>query len=260
MVSHLGLLNTLSPRKNIGPCSCPRAGFRRGFPVDKKAVLAQIWDTVNVKRRLIGIDDDDVEILFDSVLFSGDACVERVDQLLRRITPARFEKTARLIEATRYFGGRVRFVHREDLDEEDLEYVWCYTPDCSPTTLGTYCHVDAWITVPVDRHKGWGSIENTLRHELIHLLQDVTDTRPRTDDRELPLLSTKMKWGDWLAQICLEEHDRQEAIAESNEDVTPLCELEAHSVDTWVKTIDDWVEEVKTRELYAGAWCCSLEE
>ena len=211
--------------------------------------------------RLAGLDDPLVlETLMDTTIVSGDCCIDQLDRLLRRITPERFEKAMKLVKTIRYFGGRVRFMHREDLDEEDCEYYWCYTEECSTDTLGTYNHCDAWVTIPLERHRGWGTVETTLRHELIHLLQDVTDTRARTDDRDLPLLSTKVRWGDWLAQICLEEHDRQEALAESAEDVAPLCELEAHTLDTWVKTVDDWVQEVKDRQLWAGHWCCPLEQ
>lgn len=200
-----------------------------------------------------------LETLLDNTRVSGDECIDTLDRLLRRITAARFEKTAKLIEAIRYFGGRVRFMHRDDLVDEDLDYVWCYTEECGESTLGTYCHLDSWVTVPLDRHRGWGTVEGTLRHELVHLLQDVTDTRPRTDDRDLPLLSTKLRWTDWLANLCLEEHDRQEALAECAEEVTPLCEIEAHSLDSWEKTVLDFVEEVKRRELYAGVWSCPLE-
>lgn len=196
----------------------------------------------------------------DTTIVSGDCCIDQLDRLLRRVTPARFEKAMKLVETIRYFGGRVRFMHFDDLDEDDLEYCWCYTEECSTDTLGTYNHGDAWVTIPLDRHRGWGTVETTLRHELIHLLQDVTDTRPRTDDRDLPLLSTKVRWGDWLAQICLEEHDRQEALAESAEDVTPLCELEAHTLDTWGKTVLDWADEVKNRELYKNVWYCPIED
>lgn len=206
-----------------------------------------------------GLDDERVlETLLDTTKVSGDECIDLLDKLLRRVTAARFEKTAKLIEAIRYFGGRVRFMHRGDIEEEDLDYVWCYTEECGEDTLGTYSHIDSWVTVPLDRHRGWVTVETTLRHELIHLLQDVTDTRPRTDDRDLPLLSTKLRWADWLADLCLKEHDRQESLAESSEDVTPLCEIEAHSIDKWVRTVDGWVQEVKDRQLWSGVWYCPL--
>ena len=218
-----------------------------------------IRPTVTRQQRLDGLNDDHVfSTLVEHAIMSGDECIDQMHRLLRRITPARFEKSVKLIEAIRYFGGCVRFMHLNDLDEEDLEYCWCYTDECGTGTLGTYNHNDAWVTIPLDRHKGWGTVETTLRHELIHLLQDVTDTSYRTEDRDLPLLSSKMQWGDWLTQICLEEHDRQQAFADSDEDVTPLCELEAHTIDNWVRTVEDWTEEVKTRELWAGNWYCPL--
>ena len=217
--------------------------------------------SAEARKKLDGLDEEVVcNYLLDSVKVSGDEAIDTLDTLLRRISPARFEKTTALVNAIRHFGGRVRFMHRDDLEDEDLNYVWCYTDECGEGTLGTYCHLDSWVTVPLDRHRGWGTVEATLRHELIHLLQDVTDTRPRTEDRDLPLLSTKLRWSDWLAELCLKEHDRQEAQAESAEEVTPLCEIEAHSVDTWGKTVLDWVEEVKRRELYAGHWYCPLGE
>ena len=211
------------------------------------------------QQRLNGLDDEYVlETLMDYTLVSGDSCIELLDRLLRRITLGRFEKTVKLIEAIRHFGGVVRIMHRDDLDEDDLEYVWAYTEECGEGTLGTYNHTESCVTVPLDRHTSWGTVETTLRHELIHLLQDVTDIRPRTEDRDLPLLSSRLKWGEWLAQLCLEEHDRQEALAEHDEEVTLLCEIEAHYCDTFIKTVDDWVAEVKQRELWAGNWYCPL--
>ena len=207
-------------------------------------------------ERLSGLGDAHVEEnLWDLVHISGDQCVEKLDKMLRRITPKRFYESVRILRTIRYFGGRIQIVHKEDLTENDLDYCWCYSENGSKT-LGTYCHLDAWVTIPLDRHTGWGTVEDTLRHECFHLLQDVCDTRPRTEERDLPLLSDKLKWGGWLAELVLEEHDRQEAFADNIDDVTPLCEIEAHTVDHWPKTFADWVREVKDTELWAHRWYC----
>jgi hypothetical protein len=212
----------------------------------------------SLSKKLSGLDDPHVDDnLWDLVQVSGDQCIEKLDKMLRRITPKRFYESVRILRAIRYFGGRIQILHQGDLDKEDLEYCWCYSEKGSDT-LGTYRHIDAWVTIPLDRHNGWATVEETLRHECFHLLQDVCDTRPRVDDRDLPLLSDKLKWGGWLAECVLEEHDRQEAFADSADDVTPLCEIEAHAVDTWPKTFADWVREVKKEELWAHRWYCPL--
>jgi hypothetical protein len=179
--------------------------------------------------------------------------------MLRRISPQRWEKTTKIISDIRYFGGRVQFLCASDLDAEGLGDVWCYSNGEGTDTMGSYNHDDCWVTLPLDRHRGWGTVETTLRHELVHLLQDATDTRPRTSVRELPLLSSKMRWGDWLAKICLEEHDRQKEQAENATDVIPVAEIEAHSIDTWTKSVEDWTEEVKSRELWAEVWSCPID-
>ena len=217
--------------------------------------------------KLLGLDDPYVdENLWDLVRISGDECIEKLDKMLRRITPKRFEESVQILRTIRYFGGRTQILHRGDINDEDLKYCWCYT-EGSSKTMGTYCHVDAWVTIPLDRHNGWGTVEDTLRHECFHLLQDVCDTEPRSDDRDLPLLSDKLKWGSWLAKCVHEEYDRQRALADGTDgtdgtdganDVTPLCEIEAHTVDHWPKTFADWVSEVKKEELWAHRWYCPL--
>jgi hypothetical protein len=214
--------------------------------------------------KLLGLDDPYVdENLWDLVRISGDECIEKLDKMLRRITPKRFEESVQILRTIRYFGGRTQILHREDLGEEDLEYCWCYSERGSDT-LGTYRHIDAWVTIPLDRHKGWGTVEDTLRHECFHLLQDVCDTRPRSDDRNLPLLSDKLKWGGWLAKCVHEAYDRQKASTDGTDgtdgtgDVTPLCEIEAHTVDHWPKTFADWAREIKDEELWAYRWYCPL--
>jgi hypothetical protein len=208
---------------------------------------------VNTKEKLDGIFDPFVEESMKGlVTLSGDGAFDTLDRLLRRITPKRLGESIELLEFIRFFGGRVEFLTEEDFDDDQLKEEWCYGNEQGRKTLGSYDQISHWVTVPLDRHKGWGTVETTLRHELIHLLQDATGKGDRTT-MELELLTEKMRWGDDLAKSLREHH------AEHGDEDFPLCEVEAHCLDTWKQCVKDWAREVQRRtELWEGTWFCPV--
>lgn len=202
------------------------------------------------ERKLEGCWDEEVLYrLYHKFTMSGDECVSRMDTLLKRMSVKGFQETIYLIESIRFFGGRVEFVHSEDLDEDEVkEYSSFYSSDRE--VLGTYCHVDSWVTIPLDKHKGWKSVESTLRHELIHLLQDVLYEGERKNDRELGTICGKVSWSEslrtWFEEI-KGEHPEE-----------PICEIEAHILDTWKKSVRDWTEEIKRKTHLRENYYCPL--
>ncbi len=197
-------------------------------------------------------EDERVRIQFqDIVRFSGSEAYDRLDTILRRISVKRFEQIEPILKAIRYFGGVIEFVHRDDIPEWALETeVRCYR-DEGDGPMGIYIPMSSWIEIPTDRHKGWGSIEETLRHELIHLLQDVV-TKDRTDPVHT-LLSDHVlgSFGQYMSG------EFKKASLEIGD--VPAFEVEAHTYESWKATVVDISEEVQRRtELWEGNYMCHL--
>ena len=133
------------------------------------------------------------ETLPQLITITGPAAIDKLDSLLRRITFNRFQEVLKLIEHIRFFGGRVVFMHSDDYDPDEREETFIYAKETGDLTLGSYCQIDHWVSIPLERHRGWGSVESTLRHELIHLLQDVTRKNDRSNP-DLGMLMDRVAW------------------------------------------------------------------
>jgi hypothetical protein len=193
---------------------------------------------------------------------SGRKALERTSNLLSRITPKRFEEFRSLLDHVKFFGGKVELIHKGDFFEEEAmeEYVYAKTNEHTEkgeenTVMGSYRQGDHWITIPVDVHSGWGTLETTLRHELIHLLQDVvTPFEEKSGTRPLGIITDRVKWGDYMA-TAFRSH------CESLEDPAahPLHEVEAHTLDTWVKSVREWAEEIEKSDMWHNNWRCPVQ-
>jgi hypothetical protein len=205
--------------------------------------------------KLSGLDDPRLNLGWRWPFeFSGRSAYHRTSKLLSRVTPKRFEEFLTLVNHVKFFGGMIEFVHKEDFTEEEVEVEFVYAKkDKESTVLGSYREGDHWITLPVDTHNGWGTVEETLRHELIHLLQDVVTPFGEGPGRPLGLITDHVSWGSGIALAVRDFYNSQEDPSDN-----PVHEIEAHWLDTWVKCVEDWAGEIEKSSTWHNNWRCPV--
>ena len=205
--------------------------------------------TEKVKSRKLtnGIWDEFViDSLIDKICLSGDDAANKFDKLLSRITEKRFEYFVFLIDTIRLFGGRTEFAHASDFDANEISEEYVYM-EGNHGVEGAYHDSDSWIVIPLDRHSNWKSLETTLQHEAIHLLQHAVNRDSVGCDG---MICDKVRWGSWLANALRNDWA-------DDDDPLPLHEREAYTLMSWKATFKDWAEEVFSRALWTG-WSCEV--
>ena len=199
-----------------------------------------------------GLSDQRVMDAFDQLIeLSGDRAFDQLHKLFSRIGKKRFDSFEHLLKTIRFFGGRLALVHRDDLCECEITRWGVTDPEVCPEdekVSGFFRPVDLWIELALHQITSFKQLEEVLRHEVIHLLQHMTnpsDECPccRTDDH---LLSDVVAYGDYFARIFREHAD----------DEFPSYENEAYAFMSWSKSVKSWSQEVMTKpELWSGRAC-----
>ncbi len=178
--------------------------------------------------------------------FSGEHAWDNFYNKLRRISPKRYERTAEIAKVIEFFGGIIEWCHQDDV-VEGVPHNHLVLDGSEPRQngeskddlLGMFLPHCLIIEIPIHRHGGWGSVENTLRHEAVHLLQEVTDMRKPWERDSHNLMSSHADWGKWLADHCREWG--------AKEDCPPDFEIEAYSLETWIKTFEDMAKNIMSK-------------
>ena len=115
-----------------------------------------------------------------ALLFTGESALEQFDQKLQRIGPRRWDSFLYLLKQIKYFGGITLIASEQDkkpiLSIKTLDWY----PD-DHDIVGLYRNADHFIELIVTRMTSWQRLEAVLRHEFVHMLQDVTFEGDRTD-------------------------------------------------------------------------------
>ncbi len=203
-------------------------------------------------RDFQGLSDQAVMDGFDQLIeLSGDQAFDQLHKLFSRIGRKRWESFEHLLTTIRFFGCRLALVHSDDLCDCEKSNWGVTDPEVCPEeqeVSGFFRPMDLWIELALHQITSFKQLEEVLRHEVIHLLQHMTnpsDECPccRTDDH---LLSDVVAYGDYFAKIFREHVDEE----------FPSYENEAYTFMTWSKSVKNWSEEVMSKEhLWTGRSC-----
>lgn len=171
--------------------------------------------------------------------FTGEEALKQFANFLDCVTRREFVEFEFLLKTAKNFGVLVLFAHGDD----DSETGWVSEVLACPekfdrTTTGLYRPWDNWVEVVVGRLHGWGKVEYVLRHELVHVLQQVTS---KLENESENLVTDHLTYGAELAAEFRSkpvEGDPQEA--------------EAYGVCAETKFVRAWSHEILGRALYAG--------
>lgn len=114
------------------------------------------------------------------LVFTGESALEQFDQKLQRIGPKRWESFLYLLKQIKYFGGITLVASEQDTESEYPIKTLEWHPD-DDDLVGLYRTGDKWIELIVSRMTSWERLEAVLRHEFVHMLQDITYKGDRTD-------------------------------------------------------------------------------
>lgn len=189
---------------------------------------------------------------FDQLIeLSGDRSFDQLHKLFSRIGRKRWESFEHLLTTIRFFGGRLALIHRDDLCD-CCDHHWGVTdPEVCPVeqeVSGFFRPMDLWIELALHHITSFKQLEEVLRHEVIHLLQHMTnpsDDCPccRSDDH---LLADVVAYGDYFACLFRKHAD----------DEVPSYEVEAYTFMSWSKSVKSWSDEVMRKpELWMGRAC-----
>ena len=200
-----------------------------------------------------GLSDERTMRAFDQLIeLSGDQAFDALHKLFSRIGRKRWESFEHLLTTIRFFGCRLALVHRDDLCESEMTRWGVTDPEiCAASSVevsGFFRPVDLWIELALHHITSFKDLEEVLRHEVIHLLQHMTNPSEecpccRIDDH---LLSDVVSYGNYFACLFRKHAD----------DEVPSHEAEAYTFMTWSKSVKNWSDEVMSKEhLWSGRFC-----
>lgn len=172
--------------------------------------------------------------------FTGDSAFYNFEKKLRRVQSKRWKDFAFLLQTARFFGCKILFSHKSDKPSTDrrlgksavLDPVNEYTDDC----VGVFL-LYGEIELTLCRLPTWRLLENVLRHELTHLLQQAGGET---------LLSLHIEGGESLAKWA--EAVAPRAVKFDNDP----CEAEAYWLMSKPKRWQRWAETFKDSECWSG--------
>lgn len=115
-----------------------------------------------------------------SLAFSGHDAIDWFIAKTKRIGRKRWSRFLNLLRQIRFFGSITFIASENETDwlNEPKTLKW-HANDAD--VVGLYRAQDHWIELIVSRMTSWSRMEAVLRHELVHLLQDVTFDGSRKD-------------------------------------------------------------------------------
>lgn len=114
------------------------------------------------------------------LVFSGTDAIDWFIAKTKRIGRKRWSRFLNLLRQIRFFGGITCMASENETDwlNEPKTLEW-HADDAD--VVGLYRARDHWIELIVSRMTSWSRMEAVLRHEFVHLLQDVTFDGSRED-------------------------------------------------------------------------------
>lgn len=115
-----------------------------------------------------------------SVAFSGDKALAWFRQKTKRIGERRWKRFLELVKQVQFFGG-ITLIGAEGEPDPICEVKTFEWHSDDPDVVGLYRPADGWIELIVSRMPTWARLEAVLRHEFVHMLQDITFKGCRDD-------------------------------------------------------------------------------
>ncbi len=115
-----------------------------------------------------------------ALVVSGDKAVEWLNRRMKRIGQRRWNRFLATLKQIKFFGG-ITMLAAED-EPDPINSIKCLEWHSDDNDLvGLYRPLDHWIELIVSRMFSWERMEAVLRHEFVHLLQDIVYTGCRDD-------------------------------------------------------------------------------
>ena len=208
-------------------------------------------------KDFYGLFDPSVEEAFTGIAeVSGEAAFDTLYKIFSRIGQKRFDNFKDLLDTIRFFGCRISFVHKDDLSESDFDTYGVTNSEVSTVkekVQGYFRPIDFWIEIALHNLSNFSTFEEVLRHEVIHLLQEMTRNKSNQENmlpkEDTHLLLDVVKYGTSLANLFREHAD------EYNVEV---FEVEAYSMQTWRSSVRDWSSEIMKNEALWTGHACSI--
>lgn len=178
----------------------------------------------------------------NSASFTGDQAIENVLHLMGRVGPKRLSVVTRLLNGIYKLGGRVEFC--SDVDGDTL---------FEGSATGLFCEDDQWIYLRTDHFKSWKSLEQTLAHEAVHLLQHFLFKGERDNKGGNMTIYLDRCWA-------FDGTEYHKWLEEMSDEETPIYEVEAYSEMSRPRGVACALEySYSNPSLWQGTYYCSLQ-
>ncbi len=195
-----------------------------------------------------------IDLIDDYVVLSGEAAVEKLNQLCDRIGFDRHKTLNRLIEGAVKFGCKIEFVSKGDSEEEGFEFYADFYSKENEGCSGCFTEGDSWISIDLDSMKTWKRFEEVFAHETMHLLQSIVYQGERVPERSNMALAypaifescDEIAYSSWIDMNCGPD--------------LPCFEVEAYSIQDRPKQVAfaiEWLHDYR-QEVWSGKWSCPL--